>query len=76
VQRLIAGPGGIYICNECVQLCREILEQEQAPTAPGPLVNELTAIRASVERLEAEHAALRERLRVYENHDSANAAAE
>jgi hypothetical protein len=76
VHRLIAGPGGIYICNECVQLCREILEEAQAPSAPGPLVNALTEIRASVERLEAENAALRERLRAYENHDSADAAAE
>jgi alkylhydroperoxidase/carboxymuconolactone decarboxylase family protein YurZ len=35
VQRLIAGPGGVYICNECVDLCREIIEQEQAG-APSP----------------------------------------
>jgi ATP-dependent Clp protease ATP-binding subunit ClpX len=70
VHRLIAGPGGIYICNECVQLCREILEEEQMPSAPGPLVSALTEIRASVERLEAENAALRERLRAYEQHDS------
>jgi hypothetical protein len=25
VQRLIAGPGGVYICNECVGLCNEII---------------------------------------------------
>ena len=29
VHRLIAGPGEIYICNECVALCGEILEEEQ-----------------------------------------------
>jgi len=28
--RLIAGPG-VYICNECVGLCSEILEEEQRP---------------------------------------------
>src|SRR5512141_1517009 len=28
VNRLIAGPGQVYICDECVELCREILEQE------------------------------------------------
>jgi len=28
VQRLIAGPGGVYICDECVDLCREIIEEE------------------------------------------------
>ena len=27
VQRLIAGPG-VYICNECIELCRSILEDE------------------------------------------------
>ncbi len=25
VQRLISGPGGVYICNECVDLCGDIL---------------------------------------------------
>ena len=30
VQRLIAGPGGVYICDECVDLCREIIEDEKA----------------------------------------------
>ena len=35
VARLIAGPGGVYICNECVALCQEILEGERiAPPAP------------------------------------------
>jgi ClpX C4-type zinc finger len=29
VRRLIAGPGGVYICDECVDLCREIIEEEQ-----------------------------------------------
>jgi ATP-dependent Clp protease ATP-binding subunit ClpX len=26
IQRLIAGPEGVYICNECVDLCRDILD--------------------------------------------------
>ena len=34
VARLIAGPGGVYICDECVALCREIIEEE-AKTVPG-----------------------------------------
>jgi ATP-dependent Clp protease ATP-binding subunit ClpX len=34
VQRLIAGPGGVYICDECVDLCREIIEEEQSTTRP------------------------------------------
>jgi len=28
VDRLIAGPDGVYICDECVYLCQEILEEE------------------------------------------------
>jgi ATP-dependent Clp protease ATP-binding subunit ClpX len=28
VNRLIAGPEGVYICDECVMLCHEILEEE------------------------------------------------
>ena len=34
VSRLIAGPGGVYICDECVELCREIIEEEQVITKP------------------------------------------
>lgn len=35
VAKVIAGPG-VYICNECVQLCDDILVQEQrAPSPPG-----------------------------------------
>jgi ATP-dependent Clp protease ATP-binding subunit ClpX len=34
VQRLIAGPGGVYICDECVDLCREIIEEEQTTSKP------------------------------------------
>ena len=29
VYKLIAGPGGVYICNECISLCEEILEEEE-----------------------------------------------
>jgi ATP-dependent Clp protease ATP-binding subunit ClpX len=28
VKKLIAGPGAVYICDECVDLCREIIEEE------------------------------------------------
>ena len=27
VKKLIAGPG-VYICNECIELCNEIIEEE------------------------------------------------
>ncbi len=33
VRRLIAGPGAVYICDECVDLCREIIDEEAAPPA-------------------------------------------
>jgi ATP-dependent Clp protease ATP-binding subunit ClpX len=33
VRRLIAGPGAVYICDECVDLCREIIDEEAQPTA-------------------------------------------
>ena len=28
VRKLIAGPGGVYICDECIDVCSEILEDE------------------------------------------------
>jgi ATP-dependent Clp protease ATP-binding subunit ClpX len=34
VRKLIAGPG-VYICDECVELCNEILEEELTPTMRG-----------------------------------------
>src|SRR5512133_505564 len=39
VRRLIAGPGAVYICDECVELCREIIDEEHAaaPKARTPL---------------------------------------
>lgn len=33
VNRLIAGPDHVFICDECVRLCEHILEQEQVPTS-------------------------------------------
>ncbi len=34
VAKVIAGPG-VYICNECIQLCNDILtEEQQAPSPP------------------------------------------
>ena len=28
VEKVIAGPEGVYICNECVMLCVDILNEE------------------------------------------------
>ena len=35
VRRLISGSAGVYICNECVNLCRDIIDEEQSQ-APSP----------------------------------------
>src|SRR5262245_7533981 len=29
VASLIAGPPGVYICNECIEICNSILQEEQ-----------------------------------------------
>ncbi len=31
VEQLVAGPG-VYICNECVKLCNDIVEDERTPS--------------------------------------------
>ena len=28
VKKLIAGPNGVYICNDCIEICSDILEEE------------------------------------------------
>ncbi|HCG58742.1 MAG TPA: ATP-dependent Clp protease ATP-binding subunit ClpX, partial [Lachnospiraceae bacterium] len=28
VRKLIAGPGDVYICDECINVCSEIVEEE------------------------------------------------
>ena len=35
VNRLIAGPDRVFICDECVDLCKEILEEEIEPIMPA-----------------------------------------
>lgn len=37
VRRLIAGPNRVYICDECVQLCREIIEEEEPLCQQSPV---------------------------------------
>ena len=41
VKRLIAGPNGIYICDECIEVCREVVNEDvkrENVTAPVPLL--------------------------------------
>ena len=40
VQQLIAGPG-VYICDECVELCNEIIEERMAESAGDGEVSEI-----------------------------------
>ena len=28
VRKLVAGPKGVYICDECIEVCMEIMEDE------------------------------------------------
>ena len=39
VRKLLSGPDGIYICDECIELCAEILEEELAGEAEEKPVN-------------------------------------
>jgi ATP-dependent Clp protease ATP-binding subunit ClpX len=52
VRRLIAGPNQVYICDECVQLCREIIEEEE-PAVPRsePTLARIQTPRALYEQL-------------------------
>lgn len=38
-KRLIAGPGGIYICDECIEICREIMKEDEAKAETKASVN-------------------------------------
>jgi ATP-dependent Clp protease ATP-binding subunit ClpX len=40
VKKLIAGPG-VYICDECIDLCNEIIEEEFSETSEVGLLDEL-----------------------------------
>lgn len=49
---LVEGPGDVYICGECVELCESILEQEQRRHSPTKkLFNKIPSPREMVARL-------------------------
>lgn len=56
VGRLIAGPGDVFICNECVDLCSEILIEEDIPYAHDPqpslILSKLPSPKAMKEELD------------------------
>jgi ATP-dependent Clp protease ATP-binding subunit ClpX len=43
VSSLIAGPPGVYICNECIEICNSILQEEQRRTPGARSEGEVTA---------------------------------
>jgi hypothetical protein len=59
VAKLVAGPG-VYICNECIDLCNQILTMGPMPQIHGwheqpddELLASLTRVQAAVPQLEA-----------------------
>ncbi|MGH3420793.1 MAG: ClpX C4-type zinc finger protein [Streptosporangiaceae bacterium] len=70
VSKIIAGPG-VYICNECVDLCNEIITEESAPgpdqesdSSDDELLASLARSQAVVQQAEAavhEHVAIMRR---------------
>jgi ATP-dependent Clp protease ATP-binding subunit ClpX len=54
VHRLIAGPGGVYICDECIDLCQEIIAEEQTQPATTRLpLSKIPSPRRIMEQLNA-----------------------
>ncbi|QDT03024.1 ATP-dependent Clp protease ATP-binding subunit ClpX [Rubripirellula lacrimiformis] len=50
---LVEGPGDVYICSECIELCQSILDQEQRRRGPSKsLFNEIPSPRNIVEHLD------------------------
>ena len=52
VAKLIAGPG-VYICNECVELCNHVLAEELVPKVGGPADRPDDELLASLARVQA-----------------------
>ncbi len=46
VRKLIAGPAGVYICDECIDICAEIMEEEyeEEPADDGMEINLLKPV--------------------------------
>jgi ATP-dependent Clp protease ATP-binding subunit ClpX len=50
---LVEGPGDVYICGECIDLCQSILDQEKRRRGPSKkLFNEIPTPREIVEQLD------------------------
>ena len=50
---LVEGPGDVYICGDCIELCQSILEQEQRRRGPSKqLFNKILSPREIVSRMD------------------------
>ncbi len=49
---LVEGPGDVYICGECIELCQSILDQEQKRKPQKKLFNEIPSPREIVTHLD------------------------
>ena len=50
---LVEGPGDVYICGECIELCQSILDQERRRRgSPKPLFNRIPSPRELVTQLD------------------------
>ena len=58
VRKLVAGPG-VYICDSCIQLCNEVLEEDRRK-GPPPHESQQEAVRTAATR---HHPSFLERLR-------------
>lgn len=58
VRKLVAGPG-VYICDSCIQLCNEVLEEDRRK-GPPPHKSQQEAVRTAATR---HHPSFLERLR-------------
>lgn len=45
VRKLIAGPNGIYICDECVDICADIIEEEYEEAEPAQEAMEINLLK-------------------------------
>jgi len=53
VESLVAGPPGVYICNECIELCNTILlEERRAQPGESPSLNKSLQVRTPREIVE------------------------
>ena len=47
VRKLIAGPNGVFICDECVEICADIIDEEyeeEEPAEEAPDINLLKPV--------------------------------